>query len=191
MRSVSHEMTAEQLFGYELPGKRVELVRGQLLVREPAGLRHGSIGVELAYLLRRHLEDELKAGIVSARRGAVFGPDIGFILVRGPDTVRAPDVSFVRAERLPDPLPVSFGELAPDLVAEVRSPGDRPGALLAKVSDYLSAGSQLVWVIDPERHVVTVYRADGSVLALGPDDTLSGETLLPGFALSVRLLLAS
>ncbi|MBY0491852.1 MAG: Uma2 family endonuclease [Gemmatimonadaceae bacterium] len=189
MRSVSHEMTAEQLFGYEVPGKRVELVRGQLLVRELAGLRHGSIGVELAYQLRRHLDDELKAGIVSARRGAVFGPDTGFVLTRGPDTVRAPDVSFVLAERVPDPMPVGFGELAPDLVVEVRSPSDRSGALLAKVGEYLLAGAHLVWVIDPVRRVVTVYRADGSVSELGPADALSGEVLLPGFSLAVRSVL--
>lgn len=191
MRSVSHEMTAEQLLGYDVPGQRFELVRGQLVVREPAGLQHGFIGTQLVYRLLRHLDAECETGSVPARRGAVFGPDSGFVLARGPDTVRAPDVSYIQSARLPQPIPVGFGDLAPDLVVEVRSPSDRTGALLAKVSEYLTAGSQLVWVVDPARSTVTVYRADGSVQELGADATLTGEALLPGFSVTVRDLLAA
>jgi Uma2 family endonuclease len=186
MISTSQEFTAEQLLGYEAPGKRLELVRGQLLVREPAGMRHGDIGTRLAHRLLCHLERERDAGDHSPLRGTVLGPDTGFVIERAPDTVRAPDVAFVLAGRLPDPLPDGFGDLAPDLVVEVRSPNDRPGPLLAKVGEYLAAGTQLVWVIDPAHTCVTIYRADGTVAALGINETVSGEELLPGFSVSVR-----
>src|SRR5204863_137465 len=82
--------------------------------------------------------------------------ETGFTLSRGPDTVRAPDIAFVRRERLPDPIPVGFPDLAPDLVVEVLSPGERAGEILAKVADWLSAGTRLVWVVDPERRLARV-----------------------------------
>ena len=185
MISTSQEFTAERLLGYEVPGKRLELVRGQLLVHEPAGVRHGDIGLRLAHRLLCHLGRERDAGVVSQLRGTVLGPDTGFVLARAPDTVRAPDVAFVLAGRLPDPLPDGFGDLAPDLVVEVRSPNDRPGPLLAKVGEYLAAGTQLVWVIDPAHISVTIYRADGTVAAVGVNETVSGESLIPGFSVSV------
>ncbi|MBL0170571.1 MAG: hypothetical protein IPP90_07540 [Gemmatimonadaceae bacterium] len=47
-------MTAEQLVGYTVPGKRVELVRGQLVVREPASFRHGDVGLRLGIALSIH-----------------------------------------------------------------------------------------------------------------------------------------
>jgi Uma2 family endonuclease len=191
MISASQEFTAERLLGYEVRGKRLELIRGQLVMREPAGVRHGDIGLRLAHRLLTHLERERDSGVVSQLRGTVHGPDTGFVLERGPDTVRAPDVSFVLAGRLPDPLPDGFGDLAPDLVVEVRSPRDRPGALLAKVGEYLTAGTQLAWVIDPEHASVTIYRSDGTVATAGTNDTVSGEALLPGFAVSVRDLLSA
>jgi Uma2 family endonuclease len=64
----------------------------------------------------------------------------------------------------------------------VLSPGDRPGAVLAKVGDWLSAGCQLVWVIDPERRLGRIYRADGSESQLGESEALDGEDTLPGFS---------
>ena len=69
---------------------------------------------------------------------------------RGPDTVRAPDVAFVAAERLgTGEIPTGFLEMAPDLVVEVVSPSDSANAVQAKVDDWLGAGTWLVWVVDP------------------------------------------
>ena len=162
MLSTSQEFTAERLLGYEVPGKRLELVRGQLLVHEPAGVRHGDIGTRLAHRLMGHLERERDTGVVSQLRGTVLGPDTGFVLER-----------------------------APDLVVEVRSPNDLPGPLLAKVAEYLAAGTQLVWVIDPAHSSVTIYRADGTVAALGINETVSGEAVLPGFSVFVSDLFSA
>ena len=181
-------MTAEQLIGYTMPGKRVELVRGQLVVREPASFRHGDVGLRLGIALGIHLTQEQQANGWATRRGRLATLDPGFTLARNPDTVRAPDVAYVSRERHPDRMPDGFPEFAPDLAVEVRSPGDRAGAVIAKVSEWLAAGTLLVWSVDPEREQVVVYRADGSVSVLGMHDTLLGETVLPGFAMALAEL---
>jgi Uma2 family endonuclease len=166
-------LTAEALLLVSVPGKRVELVRGVLVVREPTGLRHGRVTMALA----RRLADRVEA----SRLGQVYVGDTGFTLSRGPDTVRAPDIAFIRRDRIPDPEPLGFPDLAPDLAVEVLSPANRPGEMLAKVADWLSAGTSLVWVIDPERRLVRVYRHDGTEALVSATDALSGDDLLPGF----------
>ena len=69
------------------------------------------------------------------------------------------------------------------------SPGDRAGETLAKVADWLSAGTQLVWVIDPERRLARVYRADGTERLLEEADGLLGEDVLPGFSCTLASIL--
>jgi len=115
--------------------------------------------------------------------------DAGFKLHSDPDTVRGADIAFVSWERLPQESPVGFPPLGPDLVVEVLSPGDRPAETLAKVADWLSAGTRLVWVIDPERRLARIYRQDGSESLLGEADTLQGEDILPGFACTLGAVL--
>ena len=174
-------MTAEELLHTSIPDKRTELVRGVLVVREPPGGRHGSVTMNLALRLGNHVERE--------GAGQVFAAETGFALARGPDTVRAPDIAFVRRERLPEPIPVGFPEFAPHLVVEVLSPGDRPGEILAKVADWLSAGTRLVWVVDPERRLARVYRPDGSETIVPADGVLDGEDVLPGFSCPLASIL--
>jgi Uma2 family endonuclease len=166
-------MTAEELLYASVPNKRTELVRGVLIVREPAGYNHGRVTMNLTLRLGSHVE--------GAGSGQLVAAETGFTLSRAPDTVRAPDIAFVRRERLPDPVAKGFPELAPDLVVEVLSPDDRPGETLAKVGDWLEAGARLVWVIDPERRRARIYRKDGSEVSIAEDEVLSGEDVLPGF----------
>jgi Uma2 family endonuclease len=167
-------LTADDLLHLHIPDKRVELVRGVLVVREPAGLRHGEVVMELARRLANHVR--------AASLGRVYAAETGFTLTRGPDTVRAPDIAFIHRARVPDPPPPGFPELAPDLAVEVLSPGDRPGEVLAKVADWLSAGTRLVWVVDPARRSARVYRGDGTESSAELDGALDGEDVVPGFA---------
>lgn len=190
MVAASEGMTAEQLLGYEIPGKRVELVRGQLVVREPASFSHGALSLRIGVALTNHLSREREQQGWTMSRGRLATADPGFTLARRPDTVRAPDVAYVSRERFAGPMPDGFPEFAPDLAVEVRSPSDRTGAVVAKVSDWLSAGTALVWVVDPPREQVVVYRADGTVSVLAMGETLSGEALLPGFAFPLQELFA-
>ena len=175
-------LTVEQLARLEIPNKRAELVRGVLVVREPAGYTHGRVAMNVAVKLGVHVE--------RTQAGQLFAAETGFTLARQPDTVRAPDVAFVRRERLLDPATRGFPDLAPDLVVEVLSPDDRPGEVLAKVADWLSAGTRLVWVIDPERSDARVYRQDGSIAVLRESDALDGEGVLPGFTCPLKDVLS-
>jgi Uma2 family endonuclease len=171
-------VTADELLHVHLPDKRVELVRGVLVVSEPPGYRHGEVTARLTKALIDHAD--------SHDRGSVLAGDSGFKLASNPDTVRGPDVAFIRRERLPHPSPVGYAGLAPDLVVEVLSPGDRPGEVLGKVADWLSAGTRLVWVVDPERRVARVYRHDGTETLVTAGDALDGEDVLPGFGCSLE-----
>jgi len=171
-------MTAAELL--HVPDKHTELVHGMLIVREPPGLRHGRIALELGRRLANHVE----AGSL----GRVY-VESGFQLAANPDTVRGPDVAFISQARLPDPEPVGYPALAPDLVAEIVSPGDRPGALLGTVADWLSAGTRLVWVIDPERRLARVYRSDGTEEIVTGEQPLGGEDVVPGFVCLLSAIL--
>lgn len=174
-------ITADELLHVHMPDKRVELVRGVLVVREPTGARHGRVAMNLALRLGAHVE---RTGA-----GQLYAAETGFTLARSPDTVRAPDIAFVRSGRLPRPEPAGFPDLAPDLVVEVLSPDDRPGAVLAKVADWLSAGSRLVWVIDPARRLARVYRMDGTEDIVTADQALDGENVVPEFSCPLEAIL--
>lgn len=177
----SRTVTADELSRMSIPGKSVELVRGEIIVREPPATWHGGISNHVAYLLTRFVREH---GL-----GAVFGQDTGFQIFADPDTVRAPDVAFVRAERLSDIERQGYSRLAPDLVVEVLSPGDRPGEILAKMGDWLEAGVRLVWVLDPKARQARVHRPDGSLALLEADDEIDGEDVLAGFTCPVAELL--
>lgn len=171
-------MTAEQLERVDIPGKSTELIRGRLIVNEPPGTYHGQISARL--LLR------LGAWVETHQLGEVFGQDTGFRIASNPDTVRAPDVAFVASDRLSLVRRRGYAAFAPDLVAEVQSPDDRPGEVVAKIGDWLIAGVKLAWVIDPERRAAHVHRPDGSLSLIDIDGALDGESLLPGFCCSLK-----
>lgn len=168
-----HLMTAEELERLVLPGKQFELVRGRLLVREPPGSVHGMVTMNLGYFVSDFVRKH--------RLGVVFAQDTGFKITTNPDTVRAPDVAFLSREKLGAIPSRGYAELAPDLLAEILSPDDRPSEVLAKVSDWLAAGTRLVWVIDPSRAQARIYRSDGSLTLLDGSGSLDGEEVLPGF----------
>jgi Uma2 family endonuclease len=169
--------TAADLLRFKEPGKTAELVRGVLIVREPPGTGHGARSARLTVRIGAFVEEH--------DLGEIFAQDTGFKIERDPDTVRAPDLAFVARDRLAGIPEKGYAEIAPDLVVEILSPGDRPGELLEKVGQWLSAGVSLVWVLDPVRGEARVYRADGTVSILGPGDDLDGEDVLPGFSCSL------
>lgn len=174
-------VSADDLLRARFPDKRVELVRGAVIVREPAGGLHGRVAMNLGVELAVHVKH--------AAAGAVFAAETGFKLASNPDTVRAPDVAFIAQDRLPSRDTRGYPALAPDLVVEVLSPDDRPGDVLAKVGDWLSAGCRLVWVVDPDRRVARVYRQDGGETIVAADGVLDGEDVLPGFSCSPATIL--
>jgi Uma2 family endonuclease len=116
--------------------------------------------------------------------------EAGFLLSRDPDTVRGPDVAFVRADRF-DAAEAgrAYFRGAPDLAVEILSPSNRPGDIHARVADYLAAGARLVWIIDPVREIVDVYRSLLMRRRLPAHGVLDGEDVLPGLAVTIAEIL--
>lgn len=172
--------TAEELLRAQDIG-RCELVRGELVMMVPPGGEHGRLQNRIGLRLGSFVE--------SRGLGVVFG-EIGFVLARNPDTVRAPDLAFIHAERVKGRIP-GYVEGAPDLAIEILSPDDRPGYVRDKVAEWLEAGAGAVWVVDPRSRTVAVHRPQAEPRVLGEADTLRGDGALKGFEVAVREVFAS
>jgi Uma2 family endonuclease len=175
-------MTAEELL--RLPtgmGERYDLVEGELRSMSPAGSRHGRIVSRINSRIEQIVERD--------HLGSAFGAETGFILSHNPDTVRAPDIAFVAAARLPQgELPVGFLPIAPDLAVEVISPSEAAADVQHKVSQYFEAGTRQVWIVYPDLRQVVVFGSARQSVVLLAADTLDGGDLLPGFACRVAEL---
>jgi Uma2 family endonuclease len=178
MSSTTQSMTADDLLKLPSGEARYELVKGELLTMSPAGSEHGAIIFNLSILLGQFIRANML--------GQGFGAETGFKLASNPDTVRAADIAFVRRERIPEAgLPKNFWEIAPDLAVEVLSPGDSFEEVVAKVEEWLAAGSLEVWVVSPKRRNVTAYRSLTDVRTYSEKDELEGGEVVPGFRCKV------
>lgn len=174
MAIIQHITTAEQLLDAPDLG-RCELRRGELIMMSPAGFEHGRIVGRISARLVLAVEE--------AHLGVVTGAETGFWIHRSPDTVRAPDVGFVVAARIPDePIP-GFFPGPPDIAVEVLSPTDRASEVFDKVQDWLTAGCRLVWVVDPSNRTILAYRMQDSTIVAQAVDELCDEELVPEFHL--------
>ena len=169
--------TAEQLLQLPKDFGPCELVRGELIMMTPGGYSHGSIQINLVSCLSPFVKRH--------RLGKITPSDVGFILEPDGRTVRAPDVAFVRADRLPAEPITGFFPGPPDLAVEIRSPSDRPGEIASKIAMYLEMGVRVVWEVDPESKTVTVHRPGRDREVFHENDTLREETLLAGFEVAV------
>jgi len=175
-------LSADDLLRLPDDGLRHELVRGELRTMSPGSRPHGRIAMKLGWPLAQYVE--------AHALGEVYAAETGFKLAEDPDTVRAPDVSFVRRERLAGMADEGFLAGAPDLAVEVLSPGDRPAEVAKKVADWLTYGAALVWVVNPRRRNVTEHRPGQPARVLDENDVLDGADVVPGWRLSVRALFA-
>ena len=174
MSATTQLITAEELFRMPDDGWRYELVKGELHKMSPAGSEHGAVVMNLGAPLGMHVK--------ANNRGVVFGAETGFRLATDPDTVRAPDLAFVRRERIPATgIPKQFWPGAPDLAVEVLSPGDTVYEVEEKIAEWLAAGASAVWVLNPKRRTVTVHRSTDGPRTLSGDDEIDGEDVVPGF----------
>jgi Uma2 family endonuclease len=176
-------MTADELFRLPDDGYPCELVKGVLRKKTPAGFDHGAIIMNLSVPLAQHVR--------SHNLGVVCGAETGFRLASDPDTVRAPDIAFVRRDRLPaSGRPTGFWPGAPDLAVEVLSPSDTVFDVDEKVAAWLAAGAAAVWIVNPRRQTVTIQRSAGAARTFSDQDTLDGEDIVSEFRLPIAEIFA-
>jgi len=126
---------------------------------------------------------------VRDRDVGVVAPELGVKLTSNPDTVRGPDIAFVRRERIPTIRSRGFFLGAPDLAVEVLSPDDRPREVRVKVENYLEHGTTVVMVVDPDHNSVTVFRRLAAPIRFDDDhDMIDLDDAVPGFRCTVRAI---
>jgi Uma2 family endonuclease len=161
-----------------------ELIDGELVPVSPASWRSNTTTHRIGRLVGNYVDDH-DLGVVTSAEG-------GFVLFPDRETLLAPDVGFVRKNRVPpEEEHDRFPRLAPDLAVEVPSPSDRMASALGKVSLYLQAGVEIVWLVDPAKRTIIVFTGDDNPVTLGEEDTLDGGNVLPGFSIRVADLLGT
>lgn len=163
----------------ELPSGPVkyELDNGRLVLMAPPGGEHGRMQHRIGWVLANYAE---RLGL-----GEAFA-EVGVILRRNPDRLVGPDAAFVAKRSLPVRMsPEGYLETIPELIVEVRSKNDSVTELRAKADEYLDAGVEIVWVVDPNSKTVTVYRPRAKPQELRSGDVLTGEKVLVGFQCAV------
>jgi Uma2 family endonuclease len=178
MSTVASVLSAEQLLAIPDDGWRYELVQGELRRMSPAGRQHGRVTMNFAWRLAQFVRER--------SLGVVFAAETGFLLRRDPDTVRAPDVAFVRTSRISGLEPQEgFFPGPPDLAVEVVSPSDTFTEVEDKVFQWLGAGAAAVLVINPSRRNVSLYRGRDDFRLWSEGETLDLSFVVPGFSIGV------
>jgi Uma2 family endonuclease len=174
-------VTAEDLWRMPDDGYRYDLIKGELIRMTPPGEEHGQVSMDLggsvwSFVRERDL-------------GRVYAAETGFLLDEDPDVLMGPDVAFVAKGSLPVTRDRrKYLRVVPDLAVEIISPTDRLAAVRRKVAIYLEYGARLVWMVNPRRRTVTVFRPDRAEHLLTIKDELDGEDVLPGFRLPVAAI---
>lgn len=171
-------MTAEEF--WLSPYERAELIDGKVIEMAPVGFEHGDSAIDLAVPLREWARAH-KAGAVVT--------EVGFLLKRNPDMVRAPDVAFIESTRVPSGRDRrKFIDGAPTLAVEILSPGNTWSEIERKVNEYLEAGAGAVWIVDSDEQTLTVRTADLVPRVWRKHETLDGGAVLPGFSWELKEL---
>ena len=157
-----------------------ELISGRIVRKAPAQVEHGIIETTLGSYLVRF--------VTSCRIGQVTGGGVGVYTRRNPDTVRAVDIAYVSKDRQADHPGPGFLEAAPDLIVEIMSPADRWQDVRQKLEEYFTIGVQRVWIVEPDKRDVLVYRSVTEMSQLGEGEILGGEGILEGFSLPIAEL---
>jgi Uma2 family endonuclease len=183
MATTEKLLTAEQFEQLPDDGKLYELIDGELREMAPTVNWHGEVESNLVIRLGSHVQRHAL--------GRVSCGEVLYIVRRNPDRVRAADIAFIRQERVP-PIEARqhIMEVIPDLVVEILSKNDTVEDISDKIDDWLGAGVQMLWIIDPFRRTVTIYQPGHDPRLLGEHGTLEGEPTISGFRCPVAEIFA-
>jgi len=177
---LTHAASTQDLTEITKKDERFELVEGVLTPMAPVDLNHGRVHANLFRLLDNHVHQRRLGQVVS---------EVGFTLKRDPDSVLAPDLAFIGADRYPEEKP-GFVELAPDLIVEIISPGNVLGDIERKVAIYLEAGVTLIWIVYPRQRQIVAHTPDNPPAVFAESDQISGGEVLPGLVIPVSEVFA-
>jgi len=163
------------------PDYQMELVEGEIIVMSPSGLESDEVAAEIIRQLGNWVRPR--------RLGRVAASSAGYIFPNPDADVRAPDCSFIRAERLRRTTR-SFAQLVPDLMFEVASANDSLDRLREKIEEFLSLGTIIGVLVDPRIRQIEVRRAGQSPDVLLDGDVLTVSELLPGWELDISTIWA-
>jgi Uma2 family endonuclease len=183
MATTEKLLTVEEFEQLPDDGKRYELIDGELREMAPTVNWHGEVESSLVIRLGGHVQ--------AYGLGRVSCGEILYIVRRNPDRVRAADIAFIRQERVPSlEARQHIMKVIPDLVVEILSKNDTVEEISDKIDDWLNAGVQMLWVVDPFRRTVTIYRPGYDPVLLGERATLEGDPVVPGFRCPVAEIFA-
>ena len=174
--SVKDLENLQSLFSEQHLDYQMELADGKITLMGPSDIYASEVGVRLSSFLWNWVNPR--------RLGRVFDSSGGFILPTASNNLKAPDVSFVLAERLRK-SPRYFAQMLPDLTIEIKSQSDRIPPLEEKILQFLALGSQVGILIDPDKETVTIYRNNQPSVVLGNEDIIEIPELLPGWSVPV------
>jgi Uma2 family endonuclease len=166
---------AEDLLQPGMPEKFTEIVEGELIVGEPAGRYHNWIALNIHFLFRDFIRahPELECG----------GDNEGFLVQRNPDTLLSPDACLFR--RRDETGSSTWMEFAPEVAVEVLSPSNTRAEIAYKRRKYFLAGSEQVWVVDPETQTIEFCFSDSARIIVQGDETVGGRDIVEGIEISL------
>ena len=175
MTTKPRSLDAEGLLELPRGQLRRELIQGELKEMAPAGHNHGHIAHEIALSLGLHVK--------ANKSGRVYAAKTGFKLAENPDTVRAPNVAFVAANRLGNLPTTGYFPGSPDLAVEIVSPNDRFSDVEEKVEMWLFYGVRMVVTLNPQTRTATIYRSLDNIKMIQDKGNLDGADVIPGWVL--------
>lgn len=169
-------LSGEELFALGDIGP-TELVKGEIIYQMPTGFRHGIIEV--------HIAKALSNFVAPRALGYVLSGEVGLYTQHNPDTVRGLDAAFISTDRLAQSTSDSYLDVAPELIVEIMSPSDSWTDMNDKLAEYFELEVCQVWVVNPHRQQVHVYRALTDLTILNAQDILTAVDILPSFSILV------
>jgi Uma2 family endonuclease len=164
--------TVEDVLRLGAHGERYELIDGELVPMSPTGFQHGDVEAFVAYVLNSY--------VIPRDLGKVAAGEALFRLDPRRGLARAPDVAFVRQERITDENLAGAFDGAPDLAVEIVSPSDTAKDVQRKVEDWLGHGTIVVLLMYPETRSMVIWRVAQAVSAREGDEVDLADAV-PGF----------
>lgn len=174
-------ITGEMLFQMN-NNSNTELIKGEIISMTPTGYLHGYVESNIVTILKNFVQKH--------NLGQVFSGEVGLYTTRNPDTIRGADVIFISHQRLAQSTSKSYLDVAPELIVEVISLNDRWNDIINKLEEYFNIGTNVVWLADPQKKQIYVYKSVTDVKHLTQEEYLSGDDILPNFSILVGKLFA-